>query len=76
VRLLDPRLNQNITVETDPRDPAAAKARPQLPERVGVLVDDGHRMTLILKDVAKRRADPAAPHDHDVHDQPSSSNGA
>ena len=36
-------------------------------ERVRVLVDHGHRMAPGFQIVGQCRADPAAPHDHDVH---------
>ena len=37
------------------------------PEGLGVLVDDGHRVPVVLEALRQRRADPAASHDHEVH---------
>ena len=44
------------------------KSRAEPPEGVGVRVDDRHRVAARLQAVGQRRADPAASHDHDVHD--------
>src|SRR5262249_4926503 len=76
VGLLDSRLNQDVPVEPYASDLAAVKAGPKLAERIGVLVDDSHRMTLVFEYVGKGRSDSPASHDHYMHDRPSSDGGA
>ena len=68
VGLLDTGLDQRVPVEADAGDLTAPEARPEPPKRAGVLVDDRHRVTDRLDAVRDRRADPAAAHDHDMHD--------
>src|SRR5258708_3595819 len=69
--MFDTGLDQDVAVEADAGDPAALEARGELAERVGVLVDHGDRVVLVLQNMGDRRADAPAPHDHDVHGLPS-----
>src|SRR5205823_6012927 len=54
-----------IEAEADDLLPGEEIAPPS--ERVGVLVDDGHRVAELLEADRQFAADPAAPHDDDVH---------
>jgi hypothetical protein len=66
-RVLDPRLAQRVAVEPEAGDLVPAELRVQASERLGVLVDDGHRVAVVLEALRQRRTDPAASHDHEVH---------
>src|ERR1022692_1240364 len=76
VGTLDARLDENITIEADAGDLAAPEARSQLAERPRLLVNDCNRVPLVLDNVGDSRANPPAPHNHDVHGLPFSENDA
>ena len=50
-----------------PADLVAVEIRAKASERVGVGVDDRHRVVAVLQAGGQRGAHPAASHDHDVH---------
>ena len=67
LRPSDARLDQRVAVEADADDGLAAELRMQLAEGLGVLVDDGNRMALLVEGVGQRGAHAATPEDDDVH---------
>src|SRR5204863_8739804 len=64
---LDARVVERVAVEADPRDPSSLEVRAEPAKRIGIAIDDGDGVALLLEDVREGRADPAASHDHDVH---------
>ena len=67
VRTLYAGVFQGLSVETDALDGQPTEIRAQLPEGMGVLVDDGDGMTLSIEIIGECGPDPAAAQDHDVH---------
>ena len=65
--VLDARLREGVAVEAEARDLVAAEVGVEPPERLGVLVDDGDGVAVVLEALGERRADAAAAHDHEVH---------
>src|SRR5690606_2784870 len=66
--VLDAGLDERVAVEAQPGDAAALEVRGQPPERLGVLVDDAHRVAVLLQRLGERDADTPRTHDHEVHD--------
>ena len=69
VRPADAGLLQHRLVEAVAGHPVAVEARPEPAEGVGLAVDDRHRVVPVLEAACEGRADPAAAHDHDVHER-------
>src|SRR6202042_612873 len=75
VRALDARLDKHGPVKAHAGNTIALERRAKPAECLRVPVDDRDGVVPVLQDVSKRRPDPSAAHDHDVHDRPSTMNG-
>ena len=64
---LDAGRLEGLAIEADALDGLAAELGTQLPEGVGVLVDDGDGMTHLVEPMGQERPDSAAAEDDDVH---------
>src|SRR5205814_7334955 len=67
VGLLDPGLDERVTVEADAGDLPAVEVGAESPEGARILVDNRDGVPRDLEAVRDRRADPATTHDHDMH---------
>ena len=67
IRLLDARLDQNITVESQTMNDTALEVGPEAPNCIVIVVNDRDIVPLPSHQLADLRADPSTTHDRHFH---------